>query len=438
MSEEPAPPKGLLPWGRNLLTVAGILTVFGLALGVFPYLVLAVVLTAAALAARALDPVAISVEHRVVAPQVRAGDDVPVTVRATWPAVARGAVVLHTAVPDAFPLAKGSNFHAFPLDGSGGGFTFSAKATRRGLQRFGPTHATLPDPLAAGAARVVRVADTADVIVQAASPAAPHVKSAAAWGATMLPAGDRAVRGVTTNDFRELRPYEPGDPLRSVNWKATARASTEDVSLIVNQYEVEGKKAIWIFLDAGWYTAGGSSTWTTFDELAAGAITVARHFLDRGHRVGVTLYGAGEPKLLHPDIGSAQERRITNLLTFAEPGAKPAEHHSLGLGPAVERARGFLAREKPLAFVFTLIGRDATLEKGVTEARALSSTGRRPGLVAVLAHTRPDSGAGIPGRFVALREALQTRALEKRGVRVARWDPKKAPLAAVLMRGTLR
>lgn len=430
MSESAAP--GLLPWGRSLVTVAGVFLALGLTLGVFPYLILATVLAAAAFAHRALPAPRIRLERHLSSPQVRAGDAVEVRHRIEWSG-GRGAATVHDAVPDAFRLADGRNFDAVVLDGSGASErAFSVEAPRRGVHRVGPATAVVPDPLGAGAARVVPLADDAEIVVQASAPNAPRLRSPAAWGVTMMPGGDRASRGTTTNDFRELRPYAPGDPLKSVNWKATARASTRDVNLIVNEYEVEGKKAVWVFLDASSYTRGGKNTWTRFDDLAHGALGVARHFLDRGHRVGFTIYGGAEPQVLHPDHGSTQERRIVNLLTFAE----PTEEDGLGLGAAVERTRGFMARERPLTFVFTLIGRDATLERGVTEARALSSTGRRPGTVVVLAPaTRADGG--LPGRIVAVRERLQSAALSRMGVRVATWDDETRPLGALLAHGVM-
>jgi hypothetical protein len=48
---------------------------------------------------------------------------------------------------------------------------------------------------------------------------------------------------------RSLRPYNPGDELRRINWKASARMSFGHTDLMVNEYEATASYPLMIFLN---------------------------------------------------------------------------------------------------------------------------------------------------------------------------------------------
>jgi uncharacterized protein (DUF58 family) len=347
---------------------------------------------------------------------------------------APAALSLHDKAPEAFLMDGGSNFAAAWLrPGERAQLRYALRAPRRGAHALGPLRATAYDPFFLQTALVAELGELTDVVVHPRTPQVPRIRTSTAWGRASLPGGDRANRGVLTNDFRELRPYERGDPLRQVNWKATARMSREDLQLIVNDYEVEGKKAVWIFVDASPYTVGGTTLESAFDELATGALAVAGHYLDLGHRVGFTLFGSGQTRLLYPDAGELQERRIAAALGSAEPGEPGDSIHK-----AVEATKGFLVREKPLLFVFTLPGRDPDLAAALLQARALATPGRRPASIVAVTPLPDESEAQPAARLVRIREKAQLKGLERKGVTVLRYHPQRTPLVALLARGPLR
>ena len=426
--------KGLTPFGRSLATAGCALLVLGLAFGDYPYILCALFLLGLAFWARSHAMPGLSATRALSAEQVRAGDSLEVTVEVTSQGPGRAALSLHDRAPDSFELVDGANFGA-AMFGPGRTATlrYRLRPPRRGTHPVGPLRVVAYDPLFLQTAPVAEVAPPLDVTVHPRTPPAPRIRTSAAWGRTMLPGGDKASRGIQTNDFRELRPYARGDPLKSVNWKATARESRDELRLIVNDYEVEGKKVVWLFVDASPYTVGGTNLQTVFDELASGALAVASHYLDMGHRVGFTLFGAGATRLLYAESGDAQERRMAQLLGAAQPG-EPGE----SIAKAVEASKGFLARDKPLIFVFTLAGRDPGLAKALLSARAIASTGRRPAPVVCVTPLADEADVTIAGRIVALEEKAQLKGLERRGVTVIRYHPSRAPLQALLAKGVLR
>ncbi|MEA3200574.1 MAG: hypothetical protein QOE90_2002 [Thermoplasmata archaeon] len=425
--------KGLAPFGRAMATAGCALLVAGLAFGDYPYLLCALFLLGLVLWARGHAVPGLSAKRALSRTELRAGDPLDVSVEARHQGKEPVALSLHDKVPDAFELQTGANFGvAWVAPGQVAALRYRLRPPRRGTHPVGALRVTTYDPLFLQSAPVTEPLATEDITVHPRTPPAPRIRTSAAWGRTMLPGGDKASRGIQTNDFRELRPYAKGDPLKSVNWKATARESRGELKLIVNDYEVEGKKVVWLFVDASPYTVGGTSDASLFDELASGALSVAGHYLDQGHRVGFTLFGAGQTRLLYADGGETQERRMAALLATAQPGEEGEP-----IAKAVEATKGFLAREKPLIFAFTLAGRDPALARALISARALASTGRRPAPVVCVTPIVADDGS-VAARIVAVEEKAQLKGLERRGITVLRYHPSRAPLQALLAKGVLR
>jgi len=141
--------------------------------------------------------------------------------------------------------------------------------------------------------------------------------------------------GVPSTDFKEIREYSYGDPVKFVNWKATARTGR----LMVNRYETEGKKTVWIFLDANAYMG------KLLDYAVELASALAYHFCSRGHKVGLHVIGG---KYLYPDVGGRQFRRIFDELVRVDYGRED-------LMSALERVKRFLLIYKPFVFLITRV-----------------------------------------------------------------------------------
>lgn len=106
-----------------------------------------------------------------------------------------------------------------------------------------------------------------------------------------MPMEARIKFGVPTNDFLEIRDYTSGDSYRKINWKATARLlSASPRPFQVNEYEKEGKKVVWIFLDSASHMALGTTVKNTLEFAIQAALGLTQFYLSRECRVGLCVY----------------------------------------------------------------------------------------------------------------------------------------------------
>ena len=161
------------------------------------------------------------------------------------------------------------------------------------------------------------------------------------------PGEDVAIAGISTTDFMELRPYNPGDPMRSINWKASARNSGSINPLLVNQYEPEGRRAVWLFLDGADYMEVGPALYPMIDYATEASGAVAQYYLTRGYTLGAYIYNTNSD-ILTPELGHKQFQRLTDMLTRLEPGTSEQN-----LEGAVETCKSFLFRLRPEVYIIT-------------------------------------------------------------------------------------
>jgi len=128
-----------------------------------------------------------------------------------------------------------------------------------------------------------------------------------------LPDIDISRIGVPGTDFREIRDYMIGDPIKFINWKATARKG----KLLTNEFEVEGKRAVWFFVNT---SESIFNEREYLDNALMITASLSYHYLKRGHKVALTLTGSG--KTIYPDVGNRQFYRVLKELTYAEFGEK--------------------------------------------------------------------------------------------------------------------
>lgn len=182
------------------------------------------------------------------------------TVRLT--ADADGPCTIRDRTPDAL-TARGT-----PIDlAAGGEASYELELLERGEHRLGPAEVTERDPLGV-VVRTTSVAATTPVLVY------PDVR-AVAPNRTFTGLVERA--GTPERQaFARLREYVPGDALRDVHWKSSAKRADGD--LVVTEFADEDEGGVTIAVEGE--TGHG-------DPMASAAASVAVYLLDAGLAVGL-------------------------------------------------------------------------------------------------------------------------------------------------------
>lgn len=205
-----------------------------------------------------------------------------------------------------------------PLTGDGGtdaGATvtlpetveWTVSPTDRGVYELGPLEMRVHGPLGL-VERPVRETASAELVVY---PRRYDLTEPAAAS------GELHTRQQTvTQEFDRVREYDPGDPLRKVDWKSSAKHSDLHV---VEFSEHAGQEAVVIV---------GVAANTAVDRMARTVATLAEAALDAGLDVGVTV-PAGH---YEPDSGPAHRERLLRLLARTGPSTRASDYTTATTG----------------------------------------------------------------------------------------------------------
>lgn len=155
-------------------------------------------------------------------------------------------------------------------------------ATSRGFHHLGPLEAVRQDPFGIAVRRTLVHASAQVAVVPRITPLAPSLVLAGQQAGAAPVARRAAGMG---SDLVEIRPYLPGDDLRSVHWPSTAHRG----ELMIRRVEEPRSTRVAIFVDtrSGGYSVARRTA--SFEGAVAAAASIAVHFLDRG--VDVTVVG---------------------------------------------------------------------------------------------------------------------------------------------------
>jgi len=115
-------------------------------------------------------------------------------------------------------------------------------------------------------------------------------------------------------EYADLRDFVPGDRVRSINWRASARRQ----GLVVNERHPERNTDVVILVDSFVDLVAGDRS--TLDDTVRAAATLASRYLERRDRVGLVGYG-GILRWLRPGMGVGQRYRLVE--TLLETGVEP-------------------------------------------------------------------------------------------------------------------
>jgi uncharacterized protein (DUF58 family) len=217
--------------------------------------------------------------------------------------------------------------------------SYRVTPTRRGCMRFEPAELRIRSRLRLGELRR-RLGATEERRIF------PDFSQIARYGWLV---GDRRLidigiksfvqRGAGT-DFRQLSEYQPGDSVRHIDWKASARAGRP----IVREFQDERDQCVVLLLDCGRRMRADEQDSATigshFDHVLNGVLLLAYVALRHGDSVGALPFATGDehPRYIAPRKGAF----ALNGLMAALGGAQPTLYQ-----PDYLRAAGALLARQP-------------------------------------------------------------------------------------------
>lgn len=371
---------------------------------------------------------------------IRARLDETVTVSmAIAPDGGTGICMVVDPLPPGVRLANGNNAHVFwngglrqPIE-----LSYDVGCDKRGIYTIGPAHVECFHNAGIERPASRTDEDATRLIVDPERQDVKKMRDPRLLSSMPVPIGATSKLGLRTTDFTEIRGYRPGDPYRTINWKATARFSmAADPKPFVNEYEKEGKKTVFLFVDAGAWAGEGPEADHVYEHVARAASGIASFYLQRNMRVGAYIYNSGE--LIIPDTGKKQASILMRGLFEIRAGHL---HGDNGLKKAVRECSGHLIGTVPQFIVITMAGAKNTRDiiDGIMSLRKYSPGAKVPPIT--LLHVK---GYGLEARGHAEETAAALlevdnqrylRAIRKTGALVVQWDPRSSSLSKIMMAG---
>ena len=232
--------------------------------------------------------------------------------------------------------------------------------------------------------------------------------------------------------FESLREWVPGDDLRHIDWKATARRR----KVITRQYEAERRQQVMLVLDAGrLLTAEVAGGVARMDYAVQAALELAYAASQRDDNVGIMVFADGVQQFVAPQRGRRGLKQVLDVLAGVSPKLVEPDY------PGAFRYLAVRNRKRALTVIFTdVIDRFASeaIVANVATLRPrhlpLAVTLRNPELDAVAA-LRPPVARGA-FRKAAAEELLRAREealahMRRAGVIVVDVPPARAAQAVV-------
>jgi uncharacterized protein (DUF58 family) len=275
--------------------------------------------------------------------------------------------------------------------------------------------------------------DAATATTQADPVVASRVIGVRYSAAAALPLPDRT-RGTTGphgsnrlgdgGDFRDIHPFQPGDRLRRIDWRATARYGLTAGELFVRRTTATADATVVIVVDSRDDIGENVADWgrntpsrkglSSMDVARQAASSLASGYVRAGDRVGFQDL-ATITRVLRPGAGVRHLHRVLSAIEQARPAGAPGRRER---PPVVA----------PGALLYVL----STFLDGEASRMAVSwaSAGHRVLAVDVLPApdlSRLDREEHVAYRIVMMEREDRIRSLEAYGVDIVRWAGAEEP-----------
>ncbi|MCW4009168.1 MAG: DUF58 domain-containing protein [Candidatus Bathyarchaeota archaeon] len=368
------------------------------------------------------------------------GEDIEVTTDVTING-GLGLLIARDVIPEHFELVEGNNLKIIwkGFKDKKDTISFKVRCTKRGIYAFDRIEWEFRHALGLRQTLCGQFTQKQAFTVQLRSLPLRKIRNTKALSKLPLPLGAQSRLGIVTTDFKEIREYSTGDPYKNINWKVTARLSSGFLNKpFINEFEKEGKKFVWIFID-GSYSMGshGTTISNAFENAIIAANDLSQYYLERDCFVGVYAYNKRHT-MVYPDIGRRQRFKISRELLRMEMG-RPEP-----LREAIQRCRRFLIGNSPLSIIITALTEDKTSDL-IEDIKELAKYSRRRTTLSVLvinvesyyfaAKTEEEK---ISAKILQAKGYPLKSRLRQAGATVVDWNPTAQPLSHMLLREVKR
>lgn len=171
-----------------------------------------------------------------------------------------------------------------------------------------------------------------------------RLRASLARAARRREAGLRPVRRLGEGRlFESLREWVPGDDIRHIDWKATARRR----KVITRQYEAERRQQVLLVLDAGRLLTADLAGVARIDYVVQAALELASAAAQHDDNVGVMVFADGVQHFVAPQRGRLGLKRVLDVLAVVEPKLVEPDY------PGAFRYLAARNRKRALTVVFT-------------------------------------------------------------------------------------
>ena len=188
--------------------------------------------------------------------------------------------------------------------------------------------------------------------------------------------GDHLGRGHGQGlELDRIRPYEPGDDVRRIDWNATARSLIPQVREEVPDRQLTA----WLLLDHSPSMHFGTADRRKADVAEGAALVVGRFAARRGNRLGVVTFGVGRETVSPPKGGNRGMLGLLRAIATEPPeegGGETSPARALGLVGAIRTTPGvvvivsdFRGPRDWVPAVTEVAGRHAVIALEVTDPR---------------------------------------------------------------------
>jgi uncharacterized protein (DUF58 family) len=365
-----------------------------------------------------------------------------------------GLVTLGQDLPQHFGLIEGNNIQAYWVQKPNQvlELSYKIKCTRRGVYHLNKLNWETRHPLQLKPTQKGAFPEQIELIVKPRSLTAKRIRQQKVFTRIPMPAESKVRIGVPTTDFKELREYNTGDSYKQINWKASARKLMAPSSKpTVNEYEREGRKVVFIFLDTSRALGLGTSLKNSFEYAVQAALGLSEFYITRQCMVGLSLFNSGNvesntwlktrhEKLqqlqLFPEGGKVQQYKIHRLLLDTEIGAT-----NNSIIEAADTMKGYIRGTNPLFIVVTRLHDDnqQNIINGLLELRKYSRKSQNMKNIMIInvsgynlsIRKRGDKTAS---EILRHYENAQLNTLRRLGVTAVNWDPSDQTITEVLLK----